>query len=160
MATKSVSLRPTPATVAAAAAGSHAQPYDEELPLNEATDQPADKAPTAAAKTPAKSTRAKKSPTVKLEDVTFTEIKPAAPDTFQRKTNLIPDDYPLMVAFRRSYDTKSPVDIATDDPATIIKVIRRIAAQEAKGVQVKPREGFVAFQAQDRKKVVRKKSGA
>lgn len=154
MATKHVSTaRPTPATVAASAR----QPYDEPLPgVGEAPAPATEKSPAPASTAP-KSERAKKSSAVKIEQVQFGEIQPAAPDTFERKTNAIPEDHPLVQAFRASYDNKRGVDVPTTTPDALVKILRRIANQEGKGVAIKQRPGVVAFQAQDRKKVVRKK---
>lgn len=158
----------SPATVAAAS--SHRQPYDEPLPLDtqekSATvtklNQPAApeaKAPANAAPATVTDTEgAKKSQAVKLEDVPFGEIKTTAPDTFKRGNRAIPEDHPLVQAYRQSYEKKVGIDVETTEPDALTKIIRRIANQEGKGVSVKrPRDGVVSFLAQDRKKVVRKK---
>lgn len=94
--------------------------------------------------------RVKKAAAVKLEEVEFGEIKPAAPDTFARKKNDIPEGHPLLEAFRKSYEAKAGIDVEDrGNPDALTKIIRRIAAQEGKGVSVKrPRDGVVSFLAQ------------
>lgn len=178
MATQHVSRRTaTPATVAAVT--SHRQPYDEPIPgtdvkgnatvtnLKTPIYKPAEPTnkPVTTANKPAPTAdapRVKKAAAVKLEEVEFGEIKPAAPDTFARKKNDIPEGHPLLEAFRKSYAAKAGIDVEDrGNPDALTKIIRRIAAQEGKGVSVKrPRDGVVSFLAQDRKTVVRKKPAA
>lgn len=129
------------------------------------TEQPAS-APAAAPSTdapqPAETESAGKQRTVRLEDVTFGEIKVADPATFAPAVKQIPDDHPLMQAFRRSYAEKIGLDVATPDQDGMTKILRRIASQEGKGVSIKtPRDGVVSFRATDRRVVNRsKKAGA
>lgn len=96
--------------------------------------------------------------TVRLEDVQFGEIAVADPATFAPPVKRIPDDHPLMVAFRRSYDDKVGLDVTTPDQDAMAKILRRIASQEGKGVSIKtPRAGVVSFQATERRVVNRGK---
>ncbi|MGW1743875.1 hypothetical protein ACWCPQ_34340 [Nocardia sp. NPDC001965] len=91
--------------------------------------------------------------------MTFGAIKPAAEDTFGSRKFVVPDDHPLMKAFRQSFETEQGIDVETPDTDGVTKLLRRIASQEGKGVAIKyPRKNVVAFLAQERKVVRRKKS--
>lgn len=105
----------------------------------------------------AETTGAGRQPAVKLEDVAFGDIAVADPTTFAPAVKRIPDEHPLMVAFRRSYDDGVGLDVPTPDVDGMTKILRRIANQEGKGVHIKARPGVVAFKATERRVVRRKK---
>jgi hypothetical protein len=63
-------------------------------------------------------------------------------------------------AFRQSYENSGVVTVATPEPEKVVRVLRKIATQEGKGVRVKATESAVIFLARDAIKRPRKNKTA
>lgn len=114
-------------------------------------------APKATTATAPAETEKVRAPRVSLDDVKIGGIAAETSENpFARGNREIPEDHPLVQAFRQSYDAQAAVRVGTETPNAVTKILRRIAAQEGKGVRIKEHDDAVTFQATDRKKVVRK----
>ncbi|ARK07688.1 hypothetical protein Toil_gp05 [Rhodococcus phage Toil] len=122
-----------------------------EAPATEAPEAPATEAPATEAP------KRHKAPAIKAEDVKVTGMRAVTDaNPFARGDRRIPEDDQILQAFRQSYDNKAPVELDTPDPDAVVKWLRRIAAQETKGVRIRALQESVIFQATDRKKMNKK----
>lgn len=75
---------------------------------------------------------------------------------FGRGSQKLPEDNPIVILYRQSFEAEKPIRIATDEPRKIITALRRVANQEDRGVRIKEEENAVVFLATARKKFNRK----
>lgn len=59
-------------------------------------------------------------------------------------------EHPVAKAFEKSWEDDSVLEIATSDPDTTVKLLRKHAAQTGRGVRVQAKEGSVVFKAKER----------
>lgn len=65
---------------------------------------------------------------------------------FARTAYVLPDDHPLMILYRRSLDRGVALDIPTNDPRSVIALLRRVAAQKKNGMRIdKGSSAYVSY---------------
>lgn len=55
---------------------------------------------------------------------------------FARGSYVIPDDHPLVEVFDKSAEHDVALNVKTPDPASVVKILQRIAAQKKQGVRI------------------------
>lgn len=90
-----------------------------------------------------------------LEEEIMSEIQVSEGQFVSRGTVL--DDDPVAVAFEQSWNDESVLRIQTDDPATVVRKLRKFAKQTERGVRIQDHDDHVVFQAKEQRKRVAKK---
>ncbi|WIC88952.1 hypothetical protein SEA_SHAGRAT_84 [Rhodococcus phage Shagrat] len=59
-------------------------------------------------------------------------------------------EHPVAKAYEKSWNDDVVLEIATSDPDTTVKLLRKHAANTGRGVRVQAKEGSVVFKAKER----------
>lgn len=69
-----------------------------------------------------------------------------------RRGAVIDPEHPVAVAYEKSWEDETVLEIATSDPAVTVKLLRKYAQQTDRGVRVQEKDASVVFAAKERKR--------
>lgn len=89
------------------------------------------------------------------DDIQVGEVTKPASAPFSKAGGL-PEDHPVVKAFRMSWESGEALEIATSTPDLVVKMLRKVAGKLNLGVRVQANEDSVVFQAKERRTPTKK----